>query len=164
MYCESLKLCFFIIFCCKQRSRSISLLQLGEMSEEQEISIGFPSQQYVRRAAASSQKWGDYQQRDQKEKHEALFTCSDGGVIFASSLIPVHWQMCGVQSEQYLFLCQHKILHLEILKSLGTPLEATVGFCRWNIHLIIPECGLFRLKNFLKLVFSKVVQRSTSVH
>lgn len=151
-------------FCFKRRSYFISLLQLDEMSQEQELSVGFPSQQFVRWEVTSSQKWGECQQRDQKEKHRALFVCSDGGTVFPSDLMPVHWQMCRVQSEQYLFLCQRKILHWEILKSLGALQDATADFCQWNMHLIIPEYGQDSLKSYLKLIFSKVVQRSTSIH
>lgn len=47
------------------------------MFHEQEISV-------CKDAVASSQKWGVYKQKDQEEKHVALFASSDGGIIIAS--------------------------------------------------------------------------------
>lgn len=57
------------------------LLQLVEMSREQEMSVAFPIRQCVKRQRHHLRNEG--LQTDQEEKHMALFASSDEGIIIA---------------------------------------------------------------------------------
>lgn len=104
------------------------LLQLVEMSREQEISVAFPIRQDIKRQWHHLRNEGLQTERSGREAHGSTCLLWWRDNYCFGSIWCQYTGRSGVQSEQYVFLCQLKMLQWKILRSLGALEDATIVF------------------------------------